>query len=125
MAGTLPSDAAAQDVAAYIAALKEPVAPAEKGDLSTVVAYQTCAGCHGKQAEGNPAVGAPRLAGQDVAYLLRQLEGFRVGWRGTAPGDTQGQQMVAIARAIPEQTSSQAVAQVGARSQQAAAGKSR
>lgn len=112
MAGALPNDTAVQDLVTYIAELKGPVATAAKSSISALAAYQTCAGCHGRQAEGNPAVGAPRLAGQNVVYLLRQLEGFRNGWRGAALGDTPGRQMAAVARAVSEQTSSHAVAQL-------------
>jgi cytochrome c553 len=125
MAKTLPNDTAVQDLVTYIAELKRPVGTAAKHELSTVAAYQTCAGCHGRQAEGNAASGAPRLAGQNVAYLIRQVEAFRVGRRGAAPGDAPGGQMAAIARAVPEKTLRQAVAQLGPPAQRVAASKGR
>ena len=40
---------------------------------------------------------APRLAGQDAWYLIRQLEYFKAGARGAHPDDTHGQQMRAFA----------------------------
>ena len=57
----------------------------------------TCAACHGPNAQGNPAVGSPALAGQSAAYMERQLADFRTGVRGAAPKDTYGNQMRAIA----------------------------
>src|SRR6185437_9373785 len=59
-----------------------------------------CGACHGAQAEGNQSLGAPPLAGQSPSYLLRQLDHFNKGIRGS-PGDTEGQQMRQILRALP------------------------
>jgi cytochrome c oxidase subunit 2 len=56
-------------------------------------AYAVCASCHGLQGEGNVALNAPRIAGQAGWYLRRQLDAYRQGLRGTAPGDTYGMQM--------------------------------
>jgi cytochrome c553 len=63
-------------------------------------AYATCAACHGVRAEGNPGLGAPALAGQQAAYLQRQLLNFRAGLRGTHKDDTYGAQMRAGAQAV-------------------------
>ena len=41
-----------------------------------------CAACHGANGQGNQALGAPPLAGQDAAYLARQLNNFKAGRRG-------------------------------------------
>ena len=57
------------------------------------VAYTVCAACHGQAGEGNVALNAPRLAGQEPWYLGRQLAAYRAGHRGTAPGDIFGMQM--------------------------------
>jgi len=65
-------------------------------------AYAVCAACHGPQGEGNPAMNAPRLAGQEGWYIKRQLEHFRAGLRGTAPGDTNGMQMKPMAMAVSD-----------------------
>jgi cytochrome c553 len=40
-----------------------------------------CARCHGAAGEGQPATGAPRLAGQPELYLEKQLEDFAAGSR--------------------------------------------
>lgn len=65
-------------------------------------AHAVCASCHGAQGEGNVALNAPRLAGQDGWYLRRQLDAYRRGWRGAAPGDVYGMQMRAMAMALTE-----------------------
>lgn len=62
--------------------------------------YQTCAACHGNSGEGNTALQAPPLAGQNDWYLVKQLLAFRNGERGTDNEDTYGnlmQQSVAAA----------------------------
>jgi len=60
-------------------------------------AYQTCVACHGAQGEGNTAMQAPALAGQDAAYIERQLRHFQSGVRGADPADTLGAQMAGMA----------------------------
>ncbi|MGD8831739.1 MAG: c-type cytochrome [Pseudomonadales bacterium] len=67
-------------------------------------AYTVCAACHGQNAEGNRAMNAPKLAGQEAWYLERQLDDFRAGLRGTAPGDTFGMQMRPMAMAVGDPT---------------------
>ena len=62
--------------------------------------YAPCVACHGGKAEGNPALNAPALAGQDAAYLERQLRNFRSGARGTHKSDSFGAQMRALATAL-------------------------
>ena len=52
--------------------------------------YQThCAQCHGASGQGNDALGAPNLARLSAAYIQRQLEGFRAGWRQSDDSYTQ------------------------------------
>src|SRR3546814_1970491 len=43
-------------------------------------APNACFACHGLSGEGNGA-GAPRLAGLDMGYMARQLEGYAAGLR--------------------------------------------
>ena len=62
--------------------------------------FATCAACHGARGEGNPATGAPAIAGQQLAYLQRQLGNFRTGLRGTHKDDKYGAQMRAGAQAV-------------------------
>lgn len=63
--------------------------------------FTACAGCHGSQAQGNPDMGAPGLAGLGTAYVTRQLRAFRAGIRGSSLSDTHGYMMVGRARALP------------------------
>ena len=52
--------------------------------------YQThCAQCHGASGQGNDALGAPNLTRLSAAYIQRQLEGFRAGWRQSDDSYTQ------------------------------------
>ena len=64
--------------------------------------YQPCAACHGAAGEGNISLFAPALAGQDAAYLARQLENFQRGVRGADPRDTHGAQMKAMAMPLSD-----------------------
>lgn len=62
--------------------------------------FQTCTNCHGEDARGNPQLNAPALAGQADWYLLRQLEDFRAGRRGSSAQDASGVQMRAMAKSL-------------------------
>ncbi|MEY4641671.1 MAG: hypothetical protein RLZZ227_1665 [Pseudomonadota bacterium] len=55
--------------------------------------YAVCAACHGVNGEGNVALNAPKLAGQEDWYLRRQLNYFKTGVRGTHADDVYGAQM--------------------------------
>ena len=52
-----------------------------------------CASCHGTDGRGNPRIDAPVLAGLSAAYLERQLDSFRRGYRGRHPEDLEGLEM--------------------------------
>ena len=58
--------------------------------------YQSCIACHGAQAKGNKALGAPGLANLEPDYIALQLRNFRDGLRGSHPDDTGGAQMRAF-----------------------------
>lgn len=107
MAKTLGDAAAVRNVAAYIATL--PVAsPANTlgGNAKKGASHFTnCGACHGVKAQGNYALQAPRLAGQDDWYLKRQLDNFRRGIRGGHQSDTYGHQMVLMARSLQNEES--------------------
>jgi len=74
-------------------------------------AYGSCVACHGVSGEGIAAMNSPALAGQGEAYLVRQLNNFRAGIRGTDPADTTGMQMRGMAATLADET---AVANVAA-----------
>jgi cytochrome c oxidase subunit 2 len=87
-------------------------APAVAGDAGAGKAlFGACAACHGAQGEGNKAMNAPKLAGQEEWYLARQLNNFKKGIRGSAAGDTFGKQMAPMAMTLPDDA---AVANVAA-----------
>lgn len=89
-----------RNVAAYIATLPDEM-PSETFDGNVGRGerlYRTCANCHGREGQGNWATHAPRLAGFDDWYLVRQLEHFRDGVRGRHPDDPYGNQMIDMAQ---------------------------
>ena len=73
-----------------------------QADTDATARFQTCSACHGDAAQGNPAVGAPALAGQGAAYLERQLRHFKGNIRGADPRDTQGAQMKVMAGTLDD-----------------------
>jgi len=72
--------------------------------------FASCAACHGAEALGNPALQAPALAGQDAAYLERQLRDFRAGIRGADAADSTGAQMRAAVAVLPDEAATADVA---------------
>lgn len=62
--------------------------------------FTGCAACHGNDAEGNRHTSAPRLAGLDSEYLVRQLRQFRDELRG-GTGDDLGFAMNGRSRSLP------------------------
>ena len=71
--------------------------------------YAACAACHGQNLEGNQMLNSPRLDNKQDWYLVRQLQYFKYGVRGTAEGDVYGRQMAAIMGVLPDE---QAIADV-------------
>ena len=82
--------------------------------------FALCATCHGPGAQGNPALNAPKLAGQPGWYLARQLRNFRQGLRGSAPGDDVAAQMRAIALTLDDDKIDDVVAHITALPHEAA-----
>ena len=82
----------------------ETQALAKADPLAGAAQYAVCMACHGPSGEGNPALNAPRLAGQEAWYLRRQLHSFRNGLRGAHERDTFGAQMRAFASMLPDDT---------------------
>jgi cytochrome c oxidase subunit 2 len=106
MAATLPDAQAVADVSAWLASLPPAASRGEApGDLRNGNNYyqSKCGACHGGRAEGNSALFAPRLAGQDLAYLKRQYLAFQQGLRGTHPDDRYGKQMRFMANSLPSE----------------------
>ena len=61
--------------------------------------YALCSACHGAQAEGNPLLNAPKLAGQAGWYLTRQMQDFKLGLRDK---EEFGKQMDAFAATLDD-----------------------
>ena len=95
MAMTLADDAAINNVVAYIASLPDADStPTISGDTERGKhLFDTCKSCHGNQGQGIWALNAPRLNGIDDWYLIRQLENYKRGVRGSHPSDLAGKQM--------------------------------
>lgn len=100
------SDEDVRDIAAHFASLApmrgEPVAGAAaqalaqrgqhlfaQGDAARGV--PACASCHGAAGEGNAALRAPRIAGQEWRYLDKQLRDWRSGERRNSPDGAMNQ----------------------------------
>lgn len=93
-----------REISAYYAGLAPAAWSAESGPAVGRELYRTgadgiasCASCHGAVAEGMPALGAPRLAGQRTRYTRAQLAAYADGSR-----EENGSGMAAIARALSE-----------------------
>lgn len=65
--------------------------------------FGVCTACHGAEAQGNPQLNAPKLAGQGGWYLKRQLQYFKDGARGADEKDTYGKQMAPMAATLSNQ----------------------
>ena len=75
--------------------------------------FPVCTACHGPQGQGNQAMNAPKLAGQESWYIIKQMQLFQNDARGTAAGDMQGMQMAAMAKG-PQLRSEKALADLAA-----------
>ncbi len=87
----------------FIIALLLLVTPAWAADVQKGEAlYATCVACHGADGAGNLALNSPSLAGQQGAYLERQLVHFKSGIRGADAKDTYGLQMRGMAATLAD-----------------------
>lgn len=95
MAMAVADPVAVENLAAYIESLPAPKPESTvTGDAAKgKTAYAVCAACHGANAEGNEAMGGPKLAGQNDWYLARQVQNYQKNLRGYHPKDTFGRQM--------------------------------
>lgn len=89
----------------YIASMNVTSKNAEKSKDSNLrngenLYNANCGACHGSAGKGNPRLGAPKLAGMDTAYLLRQYTAFKNGKRGGAESGRYGKQMAMMAKAV-------------------------
>ena len=119
--GAHPDDAAGRRMALSVANLDEadvaglatliatelpPARPAgtNTGDTSRGDDYYVniCSACHGGNAQGNDALGAPALAGLNDWYLRSSYQSYLDGVRGSHPDDFYGAQMSRLAPALAD-----------------------
>lgn len=112
MAMTLANDQAVADVAAYIATLPRPRPPATvDGDPKVGKAlYVSCIACHGANGEGDKILNAPRISEQHDWYIVRQIQNFKKGIRGTHASDIRGAQMRPMAETLKTEQAEKDVA---------------
>ena len=112
MAMVLADDQAIADVVAYISSLDLPNPPQTiDGDVELgKQAYETCIPCHGEFGQGAQALDAPRLSRQHDWYIVRQLENFKKGIRGSHQNDIYGAQMRIMSQMLESDERVRAVA---------------
>ncbi len=112
MAMMLAGDQDIADVVAYLTGMDMPdPASTVEGDVEAgKKAYATCIPCHGEFGEGAQSLDAPRLSNQHDWYLVRQLENFKTGVRGTHQNDIYGAQMRIMAQMLQTDEQVRAVA---------------
>ena len=117
--GSHPSDSAGKRMALSVANLSESdiaglatlitseLPPAQppatiRGDADRGKDYYVniCSACHGGNALGNDALGAPALAGVNDWYLKSSYQSYLDGVRGVHPDDFYGAQMARLAPAL-------------------------
>ncbi len=84
-----------EDVAAYLSSLEwtKSAATVAGDPAKGQPFFAVCVACHGDKGQGNATLNAPRIAGQEDWYLVRQLRNFATGVRGSDPRDLYGMQM--------------------------------
>lgn len=93
--------------------LLAPLAAAEGDPAAGKSLFPVCTACHGPTGQGNQAMNAPKLAGVQDWYFIKQMQLFQKGARGTAPGDMSGMQMASMAKG-PQLSSEQALKDMAA-----------
>ena len=99
MAATVAADSAMDNVIAHIQSFPDTPAPVTvQGDVARgEELYGICAYCHGVEGQGIQAMNAPRTAGMTDWYLVRQIQNFKSGVRGSHLSDYYGFQMNLLA----------------------------
>ena len=106
MALSLANDAEIVTISMYVASLPvaKPSPRLHDGDPNRgKTFYAPCVACHGPEAAGMQALKAPPLSHGSDWYLLRSLQKFKAGIRGTAPNDTTGALMRPMAQTLPDE----------------------
>lgn len=98
---TLDYNKEVPNLTAYLEALPSAeLVQTTTGDLKNGSRYYQarCGACHGGQAQGNSSMNAPKLSGQSIEYLQRQMLNFSTGVRGTHADDKFGRQMAMMSK---------------------------
>jgi cytochrome c oxidase subunit 2 len=112
MSLTLRSEGDVEAVSAYVAELpatNPPRALAGGDPVKGKALYTPCIACHAADGAGNQALFGPPLSDTSDWYLLRQLENFRSGARGSQPGDQTGAMMRPMAMTLADEQAMQDV----------------
>jgi cytochrome c553 len=112
MAMMLADEEDITNVVAYLSSMDMPDPPITvDGDVEAgKKAYETCIPCHGEFGQGAQSLDAPRLSNQHDWYIVRQLENFKAGVRGTHQSDIYGAQMRIMAQMLETDEQVRAVA---------------
>lgn len=115
MALSLTREGDIESVAQYVAEL-DPVFPPStlhgNAGAGARTYTQVCAACHGPDGRGIPELHAPPIVQLNDWYLYQELQNFRSGARGAAPGDTWGATMRANSLALSDQAMEDVIAYV-------------
>ena len=98
------SDDQIREVALFVNATRSqppPVTVTGNAEIGMAL-YTTCAACHGEDGKGNEALGGPDLTITNDWYNVIQLQNYKSGSRGGAPGDMYGAQMRASAQLLTD-----------------------
>jgi cytochrome c553 len=98
MVQALDVDGDLESVSEYVASMPRIMATTSTIEGGSVQEGQQiyqglCVACHGPEGLGNEALRAPPLVGQPDWYLARQVQKFRMRWRGGSAEDVWGTTM--------------------------------
>ena len=85
------------------------VSSAQADDGKGEALFNLCTQCHGNAGEGKQDVAAPAIAGLPEWYVVRQLENFQSGARGTHFDDLEGMRMRPMSLSLYHEGDIQAV----------------
>jgi len=117
MAMAMDTDEKVDVIASYVASMPRtnPAATLEGGNPATgKIYFNTCVQCHGADGRGNLDEFGPPLTGASDWYLLKQLQNFKTGVRGTHADDITGAKMRPFSMTLPnEQAMKDVIAYIG------------
>jgi len=93
-------------VASYVASLpRTRPTPVVEGGIAAdgQTLYQTCAACHGAEAQGDQSKNAPPLRNMSDWYLVSALEKYKAGIRGSNPANTNAILMRGMSNILPNE----------------------